>query len=78
MRPDPDDPEALADEHARARIAFSPPHSSGATAPQIANRLGPQSSIDYRRAPPALENTAEIWQHLAGRLRISPRQKATI
>ena len=56
-------PEALDDVQVRERgMVFSLPHSSGATAPQIANPIKfSRSSIDYRRAPPALgEHTAEI------------------
>ena len=56
-------PEALADEHVRARgMVFSLPHSSGAMAPQIANPIKfSRTSIRYRRAPPALgEHTEEI------------------
>jgi formyl-CoA transferase len=56
-------PEALADEHVLARgMVFSLPHSSGVTAPQIANPIKfSRSRIHYRRAPPALgEHTEEI------------------
>ncbi|MEO8187849.1 MAG: CaiB/BaiF CoA-transferase family protein [Burkholderiaceae bacterium] len=56
-------PEALADEHVRERgMVFSLQHSSGATAPQIANPIKfSRNRIAYRRAPPALgEHTAEV------------------
>ncbi|WP_454754551.1 CaiB/BaiF CoA transferase family protein [Cupriavidus necator] len=63
-------PEALEDPHIRAReMVFSLPHSSGASAPQIANPIKfSRSSIDYLRAPPALgEHTEAILANELGK-----------
>jgi crotonobetainyl-CoA:carnitine CoA-transferase CaiB-like acyl-CoA transferase len=62
-------PEALADEHVLARgMVFSLPHSSGISAPQIANPIKfSRSAIHYRRAPPALgEHTEEVLANELG------------
>lgn len=63
-------PEALEDPHIRAReMVFSLPHSSGASAPQVANPIKfSRSSIDYLRAPPALgEHTETILKNELGK-----------
>jgi formyl-CoA transferase len=50
-------------------MVFSLPHSSGASAPQIANPIKfSRSSIDYLRAPPALgEHTEAILANELGK-----------
>ena len=56
-------PQALANEHVRARkMLLELPHSRGASAPQIANPIKfSRTPVDYTRAPPALgEHTDEV------------------
>ncbi|MNF06907.1 formyl-coenzyme A transferase [compost metagenome] len=50
-------------------MVFSLPHSSGASAPQVANPIKfSRSSIDYLRAPPALgEHTETILKNELGK-----------
>jgi formyl-CoA transferase len=62
-------PQALDDPHIRARrMTFSLSHSSGATAPQVANPIKfSRNTIDYRRAPPVLgEHTEEVLANELG------------
>lgn len=67
-------PEALADPQVASRgMLFKLRHANGAEVPQVANPVKfSRSSIEYRRAPPALgEHTEEL---LAGELGFTPQQ----